>query len=136
MFCTYDCFIQSARGNLFEAIGSNTLCAEVVFSFHQLADLVKVHVLIHVKSHNLISVLPPLLPSRSLDHPAGCHQRFACRLALAQTNLAEENSPVRFSSQTQYQCRREQNLVSCKYRAPQAGQVHLKLRTFERLQLH
>ena len=57
---------------------SNTLCSEVVFTFHQLADLVKAHVLIHVESHNLISVLPPLLPSRSLDHPAGRHQ---CLLA-------------------------------------------------------
>ena len=100
----------------------STLCSEVVFAFHQLADLVKVHILIHIKPHNLISVLPPFLPSRSLDHPAGCHQRLLADMQLAQRYPAEEkNPPLDFLAKTQYQCWRQQNVVLIQIQGTSGG---------------
>jgi hypothetical protein len=98
--------------------------------FHQLADLVKVHVLIHVKSHNLIFVSLPCLSNRSLDHPADRHQRLECRLVLTQTNLAEEKPLIRFFYVKTSSSVGENRSTS------DGAMFQLKLRTFERLHLH
>jgi hypothetical protein len=66
---------ERSRSNCRSILGS-----EIVLKFHTLADFVKLHVLAHIQSNNLVLVMPPLLPSRVLDLPTGCHPHLLADL--------------------------------------------------------